>query len=388
MKTVITSIIVIALVGGATFTGIKILEKNAPEAESKVRVEKPPVVVVAIARKEDLNFPLTSEGVVRASRDTILSAQVAGQIVDVDPKFEVGATFKEGEVIAKIDRVNFEAAEAQAQSTLADAKLNLVQEKARADQSARDWRKIGGGKVATDLVLRVPFMESARARVLAAEKALELAEEDLRRTEIKAPFNCRVRAVNLNRGATVAPGSQLGTIYDDQNLTIRLPFSMDDYAQIPDKSEIKLFTTISGQLYEWDAKMMWELGEVDQSTLSAYVLAKVTENSDQSRRFRLPVPGIFVNARLKGAALPGVVGVPRSAVRGRNQVFVLNEESKLEIRELTIARSTATNVYTTQGIEHGEEVILTKLEMPVAGMILKKSVAKDADESGAITIPN
>ena len=313
---------------------------------------------------------------------------MAGQIVDVDPKFEVGATFKEGEVIAKIDRVNFEAAEAQAQSTLADAKLNLVQEKARADQSARDWRKIGGGKVATDLVLRVPFMESARARVLAAEKALELAEEDLRRTEIKAPFNCRVRAVNLNRGATVAPGSQLGTIYDDQNLTIRLPFSMDDYAQIPDKSEIKLFTTISGQLYEWDAKMMWELGEVDQSTLSAYVLAKVTENSDQSRRFRLPVPGIFVNARLKGAALPGVVGVPRSAVRGRNQVFVLNEESKLEIRELTIARSTATNVYTTQGIEDGEEVILTKLEMPVAGMILKKSVAKDADESGAITIPN
>lgn len=373
MKTIITSIIVIALVGAVTFFGIKFLEDNAPEAETKTRVEKTPVVEVQMVKKMDLEFPLTSEGVVMSSRDTVLSAEVAGRIVHVDPKYEVGATFKAGEVISRIDPVNYQAAVAQANSTLADAKLNLAQEDARAEQAARDWKKIGGGKVPTDLVLRVPFMESAQARVLAAEAGRDRAVEDLARTEILAPFDCRVRSVSLNLGATVAPGAPLGTIYDPEHLTIRLPFSLDDYAQIPGQSEIKLTTSISGQVYQWQATMMWELGEVDQTTLSAYILAKVIPNPEAPLRFRLPAPGLFLNASLKGAVLPGVVGVPREAVRGRSQIFVLNKESKLEIRELVIARSTASMVYATQGIADGEKVILTKLEMPVAGMSLEEA---------------
>lgn len=373
MKTVIISIIVITLVGGASILGIKYLEKNAPEAETMRREEKDPVVKTEIVAKGDLEFPLTSEGVVRASRETVLSAQVAGRIVEMHPDFEVGATFKEGVTIARIDPVNFEAVVAQAKSALADAKLNLVQEKARAEQSERDWKKIGGGKAASELVLRKPFLESANALVVSAQAGLDRAYADLARTEIKAPFDCRVRAVNLNLGATVAPGAQLGTIYDHENLTIQLPFSLDDYAQIPERTEIKLSTTISGQTYEWEAEKMWELGEIDQATLSAYILAKVVPNPEASSRFRLPVPGVFLNASLKGAVLPGVVGVPRSAVRGRNQIYVMNGEDKLESRDLSIARKTATMVYATQGIQSGEKVIMTKLEMPVEGMSLREA---------------
>jgi multidrug efflux system membrane fusion protein len=388
MKTVITSIIVILFVLGATFLGIKYLKDNAPEAKTKTRVEKTQIVKVEIVHKENLQFPLTSEGVVETSRDTILSAEVAGRIIEVDTQFETGATFEAGEVIARVDPVNFQAAVAQVKSTLADAELNLVQEEARAEQSERDWAKIGGDKKATDLVLRVPFLKSARAKVVAAQAGLDRALEDLARTEIKAPFDCRVRAVSLNVGATVAPGAQLGTIYDHKNLIIRLPFSLDDFAQIPDKSEIKIFTVIGSKSHEWDAEMMWELGEIDEATLSAYILARVLPKPGASPRFQLPVPGIFLKAKLNGAVLPGVVGVPRSAVSGRNQVFVLNENNTLELRKLTIARSTAMTVYASGGIEGGEKVVLTKLEMPVAGMALTEAPAEEKDERKESKTPN
>jgi hypothetical protein len=80
------------------------------------------------------------------------------------------------------------------------------------------------------------------------------------------------------------------------------------------------------------------------------------------------------------------VGIPRSAIRGENRVFVFGEENKLEIRELVIARSTADWVFATQGIADGEKVILTKLDMPIAGMTLELPKGDQQEEQS--TSPN
>lgn len=384
MKTLVISLGAILLIGGGSFTAIKLMKTFAPEAEKKERVERALVVETETVREGDVEFVLESEGVVRTRRDTILSAEVAGKIVEVDPNFEVGARFAEGAFIARIDQVDYEAAVAQAASVLAEAELALVQEENRADQAARDWRKIGGGKEPSDLVLRKPFLESARARVKAAEEGLRQARTNLERTVIQAPFDCRVRAVNLNLGATVMAGAQLGTIYDADNLLIQLPLTLDDYARLPQEAGVELHATISGVNYEWQGELLWDLGEVDRETFSASVLVKVRPNPEAPERFRLPLPGTFLKARLKGAVLPGVVEVPRAAVRGRDEIFVLGEEDTLEIRRLQIVRRTSDMVYATDGIEDGEKVILTKIEMPVPGMALQEAARAKEDEPPAV----
>ena len=380
MKTVITTIVAIVAVLGLTVFGIKLLKENAPEAEKKKRVEAIPVVEVEVVTEDDLKFTFESEGVVTARRDTVLSSAIGGRLTVVDENFEAGAIYKKGHVIAEIDSINYQAAVAQAESILADAELALVQEEARADQAARDWEKIGGGKIASDLVLRVPFLKSANARVAAAIAAREKAEVDLIQTKIVAPFDCRVRSTNLNLGATVVPGSQLGIIYDPNNLMIRLPFSLDDYAQLPKESNVTLFTSIGGELYEWNAEIMWDLGEIGQKTLSAFVLARIFANEKHRPQFVLPSPGIFLNATLGGAVLPKVVSVPRSAVQGRNQILVLNGENKLELRELMVARQNADYVFATQGVAGGEKVILTKVDMPIPGMTLEAVEVEGQEE--------
>ena len=81
-----------------------------------------------------------------------------------------------------------------------------------------------------------------------------------------------------------------------------------------------------------------------------------------------------------------MVSVPRSAVRGRNQIFVLNRENKLEIRDLMIARRTADRVFVTQGIADGEKVILTKLDMPILGMNLE--LVKTSEQGEEINTAN
>ena len=115
MKTVITTVVSIATVVGLTIFGVKLLEANAPEAEKKQRLEATPVVEVEVVSKGDLEFPLESEGIVVASRETILSSQVGGRLVVVDDNFEIGATYKKGHVIAEIDTIDYQAAVAQAE---------------------------------------------------------------------------------------------------------------------------------------------------------------------------------------------------------------------------------------------------------------------------------
>lgn len=379
MKTLVPSLIIIAVIIGVTFGTRVLLKKFAPEAEKRETVVEPPVVETAIVRGGDFAIPLTSEGVVESRRDTILSAQVGGRIEWVDPGFEVGARFKADTVIARIDSVDYEAAVAQAESLLAQAKLALVQEQARAGQAARDWKKIGGGKPPTDLVLRVPFLESAAANVKAAKQGVEKAKADLERTAIKAPFDCRVRSVNLNLGATVAPGGILGRIYDPESLLIRLPLTLADYDLIPGDPVISLHTTINGVRREWKGDLLWDLGEVDRQTLSAYVLARVLPREEGGEKFRLPPPGIFLKAGIDGVVLSGVVRVPRAAVRGQGEVFVLGKDNQLEIRTLTVARRGAEVIYASEKIEDGEKVILTRIEVPVPGMKLAEAKPEEGN---------
>ena len=369
-KVIILSLVIIAVIIGLT-VGVKaFLEKHKPIAEKKESEVVTPTVEVYSVALSDVEFSLLSEGVVSTLRETVLSTEVSGKVIFVDPRFEVGGSFAADEVILRIDDTNYQAAVAQAKSSLADAKLNVKQETARGEQAARDWEKIGGGKEPGEMVLRVPFLESAQAKVVSAQAMLDKALEDLKRTVLYAPFDCRVRDARLDLGAIVVPGAQIGTVYDHSKYIVRLPFSLDDYANLPEGGSVKLSAEIGGEKYLWNAKVLWEDGDLDRSTLSAFLIAEILSNKENSDRFRLPSAGMFVNAEVNGAQLEKVIGVPRWAVRGGGQISVLNDKNQLEFRTLTVVRSTAEFVYAREGIKNGERVILTKLEMPVEGMTL------------------
>ncbi len=373
MKRIIITVIGILALVALTYGTIKFLEENKPKVEKKEAQVMVPLVEVVPAKRGVIQFSLESEGLVFARRETVLSAQVGGRVTHVHPNFEVGGTFAEGELIAQLDQVDYQTAVAQAEATLEDAKLVLAQEEARGIQAKRDWEKIGGGRTPSDLALRIPYLKSAKARVTSAQALLNKAIEDLGRTRIMAPFGCRVRATSLDLGAVVAPGARLGLLYDPEQYLVRLPFSLDDFAQLPEEAEGYLTTTIAGTTHRWETEVLWSEGDIDRTTLSAYLVVRILPNDEAEERFRLPSPGLFVQAEIKGSQLDEVIPVPRRAVRGRDQVFVMNEEDQLEVRSLKIIRSSGEYLYVREGLTDGERIITTKIELPVVGMKLAVS---------------
>lgn len=377
MKKVILTLIVCLGIFGITGAIIFVLKSLASEAKKKENIEVIPVVEVHVAGESGTTVQLTSEGLVSARRETVLTAEVPGRIVFVDPRFVVGGEFKKDEVVLRLDKVNYTAAVAQAEAALADAELTLKQEAARGEQAIRDWEKIGRGRPASEMVLRIPFLKSAEARVASAKAMLEKAKEDLNRTNVRAPFDCRVRQTTLDLGATVAAGVRIGEVYDNEAFEVRLPFTLSDYPLVPAAAVISL----TDGTFTWLAKVTRREGDLDRATLSAYVVAEIQSNDENPPAFKKPLPGMFVDATVEAVSLPNVIAVPRAALRGRDQIAILNSEGQLEFRMLEIARSSSQFVYATSGVTSGERIILTRLEVPVKGMKLTEAkIAKEAKE--------
>ena len=101
------------------------------------------------------------------------------------------------------------------------------------------------------------------------------------------------------------------------------------------------------------------------------VIAQVPEPyAPKANRPPLSV-GLFVDVEIQGATLPNLVVLPRSALRGNNEVLVVDAQSQLWVREVNVLRSANDEVYITGGLSAGEKVCISPLQSTVEGMVVR-----------------
>ena len=188
------------------------LIKTKPEPAK--RPVMPTTTYVAATRLTPTNFPVVirSQGVVDARTRSTLIPEVSGKIVEVSPAFRDGSFFEKGDFLLQIDRRDYASAVMVAKATLAQAASALELEKAQSEQARDNWEKLGGGD-ASPLVLRLPQLAEATARVESARARLEEAERNLERTRIVAPYQGRVLRQRVDLDQFVSPGAVLADIY-------------------------------------------------------------------------------------------------------------------------------------------------------------------------------
>lgn len=370
------------LILGAGFLGSQFLMTHGPEApKSEREIELVTVEVIAV-QKVDVAIQLRSEGVVSVRRESALSAEVGGKVVEMSEEFVRGGTFEKDDLILKLEGADYQALLANAESALAEARLALRTEEARGEQAARDWQKLGRGGEPSAMILRQPHMASARARVAAAEANVVKAERDLARTEIRAPYDCRVRGVSVGLGAILSPGMSVGEIFEIENYELRLPFSLEDEAYLKMDGEVTLRARVGGRELSWPGEILRDEGEVNRETLSTYLYVRPGKNENAPEGFKTPPPGLFVQASLTGEILADVVELPREAMLSQNQVLVVDAEDRLRFRKVEVIRREAEVLYVRAELEKGERVCVTKVEFPIEGMkvaVVKTSAETDAE---------
>lgn len=333
-----------------------------------------PTVRVEEVRRTTHEVMIETQGIVRSRREVTLAAEVGGRVISISGDLIEGGRVSEGEVLVEIDPADYRAALARARATLADARLMLEQEQAKAKQAARDWEKLGRGEP-TPLVLREPQIQSAEAGIESAAAEVERAERDLGRTTIKAPFDARVRSAEVEVGAVVSPGTAVAALFSGSDLEVRLPFPLRDFGYLHEEEapEFELRARIGADERRWPAVLDRLEGEVERSTLSGYGIARVLPDDDGA----LPPVGLFVEARVPGETLEGVVEIPRAVIRGQEEVWVEND-GRLQRRKVEVLRSRRENLVVRGDFEAGDRLVRTRLEAPLEGM----KVRVEEEETG------
>lgn len=380
LTTLLFFVLIIGLaVGAAVFMWFK-----KPKAPTVDRARIPPPVTAVIVRHTDVPLTIRSQGKLEPVTETRAASEVSGKIMRVSPSFRAGGTFRENDVLLEIDPADYEAALAMAMAESANAGLALKTEAARGAQAERDWKKLGGGKAAGDLVLRRPHQDSAAARVTAADAAVEKAKRDLERTVLRAPYNGRVKTTYTDLASFVAVGTRLADLYATDIYEVRLPVSLENYTQVdfqPGKRgpKVRLYTTIGGKPREWNAVVVRTEGEVNRSDRSIYLVAELPNPDDGILQ-----PGLFVEADIGGKTLTNVVKIPRGALINNRSVLLIDGDNRLRRRDVTVVRKETNEVLLAPDLAEGERICTTVFSEAVAGM--EVNVLEKTDEgSGTVS---
>jgi RND family efflux transporter MFP subunit len=369
---IVLAAIIIAVVSG----------KLKPEPEKQKPKEVLPVVEIIEAKTETIQLEIVSQGNVQARTETNLIAEVSGRIQKISPALFAGGFFKQGDELVKIDPIDYEAQLAKALGGLAEAKLAYEQEKANSDQAREDWIELQGGEP-NDLVLRKPQLERAQANMAAAAAAVKMAERDLERTIVRAPYDGRVRQKMVDLGQMVnARTSQIAQIYSVDIAEVRLPLSLDEirYLDLPEqyrdnsvdhqKPEVIIETIYAGETYQWMGVIDRTEGTIDPRTRLTYAVAQIMNpyGKDPSGTNPPLKMGMFVQARIKGKIISSAIEVPRKALRPDNQILIVDSKGKIDIREVEVLKENIETVILTNGIKNGENICVTPLEYVIDGM--------------------
>ncbi len=385
---ILLGIAILAVAGGAVF----LLWLNKPKAEVAGLEKVLPAVEVLEVKSADRTMEVASQGVVEARKTTQVASEVAGRVVFVSNKFDKGGEFKEGELVIKLDAADYEAAVAQAKASLAEVKLALETEEARAEQAKRDWDNLGRAGAAKDLTLRKPQLVSARARVEASEATLKKAQRDLAKTEIKAPFAGRIRKIKTELGAYLMPSSPVVEYYTTEPYELRMPVSLDELQFVKNVkaggcgASVKIVTVAGGELFTWKGEVVRNESEVERQSRSVYLVA-LMEGASEEVGVRLQ-PGLFVQAHIEGGVLKGGFQVPMKAFQDLDHILVVDENNRIEIRRVKVVRREGDMAIISEGLKQGERICLTSLTDVIEGMEVRiVEEAVKGDVKSAVQLP-
>ncbi|MEM8548862.1 MAG: efflux RND transporter periplasmic adaptor subunit, partial [Pseudomonadota bacterium] len=310
--------LVIAGIFSLAVVGMLALGSLKPPVPTRPEVDTAPLVEVLELSPGRYAFTVASRGTATPVTQTTLSAEVAGTIVGLADAFVAGGGFSAGELLMTIDPTNYEVAVARAEASVSQRQIEYDGAKKLREQGYRAEAELLSAKAA---------LESAKADLVRAQR-------DLDRTKIRVPYDGIVRARQAELGDYVAPGSPLGTVFATDRMEVRLPLPDVDLAfvELPSigaSDRAMPSVTLSGQYrgkpVTWHGQIVRTEGVVDEATRMVFAVASVEDPylryASEDTMNTMPLPaGTFVSADIAGIEVDKVVRIPRSLIRGNDQV--------------------------------------------------------------------
>lgn len=322
-------------------------------------VPPPAAAQVASAAVEvrAVELTATAEAVIEAVRQSTVSAQLAGRIVELN--FDVGDFVKKGAVIARIDeRAVAQAAEAseaqvrEAQAALGNARATYERSKQLLAQKFISQAALDQAEAA---------YKAAQARVTALLAGAGVAATERSFATLVAPYSGVVSARHVELGEMATPGRPIMTGFDPSTLRVvaTVPQAQVESIRALGKARIEV-----PSLNRWvEVKRMTIVPAADPRTHTTRIRLELPEDVGGV------YPGVYARAHFVTGSAPRLL-VPRAAVVQRSEVtavYVLDGQNRPRLRQVRLGEAgDETAVEVLAGLKPGERVALEPIKAGMA----------------------
>jgi len=362
-------------------------------------------------------------------------AEVSGKISYVHPQLRNGALLQKGTVVMRIDPEDYQLALQQAQSNVTSnqakvreielqknnvhADLKLVQKKLKLAQvelarieslvkkqsiskSSRDNQQSSVlrlqqevQKLRSQLKTLPQQLASAQAALANAESLVITQELNIKRTEIKLPFNARISERVVEENQYIAKGALLFSAQTTDKILINAQFSLQHFRSLAEgfrgneallkeaflsgfSSDIfqQLGLTAKVRLADnqtpyWPANVERISSQLDPVTRTLGIVISVDNPYQNIIPGTKPplMQGMYTEILLQGKAKTFYV-IPRDALH-ENEIYIVNKDAQLKRLAVKNPQVQGKMVLLTQGLQAGETLIVSDVFPAVSGMQVK-----------------
>ena len=339
-------------------------------------------VLAATVEQKDMPVELQAIGSVEAYSSVTVKTQITGELTGV--YFKEGQDVKKGDLLFTLDKRPFEAdlkrQEANLEHDIAQAKLSHLD----ADRYAGLYKEGVVSKQQYDQA--EANAEALDAAVLADKAAVENAKVQLIYCSIYSPIYGRTGTLMIHQGNMIKANDTPFLININQVQPIYVTFTVPeqylaDIKRFAAAGKLPVQASIQGDTPPIIGRLSFIDNTVDPATGTIKLKGEFV-NAD-----RRLWPGQFVNATLVLHTQPNAIVVPSQAVQNGQQgqfVFVIKDDKTVEMRPVTVNRSSSGQSIIDVGLKAGERVVTDgQLRLvPGSRVEIKQSIAPVTSPTG------
>ncbi|MBM4243827.1 MAG: efflux RND transporter periplasmic adaptor subunit [Deltaproteobacteria bacterium] len=364
---------------------IAVLAAAGCEKKEAPQMPPPEVLVAPVAQR---NVPVYSDwvGTIEGYVNAEIRPKVQGYLLTQN--YASGKVVSDGELLFQIDPRQFKAALDQAIGQLESAKA--LQVKTQLDVNRYRPLAKEGAVSEEELDNAIQQNEANKATVFQAQANVEQARLNLDWAKVNSPIKGIAGINQAQIGDLVDPTTVLTTVSTVDPIKVEFPISEQEYlrfaASINKASEIaksdpdapKLEAILAdGATHPHPGTFYAVNRQVDQRTGTLLVQALFPNPGNVLR------PGGYAKVRAATQVADGALLVPQRAVldlQGTYQVYVLNADDTVTVRDVTPGPRSGSDWVITKGLSAGEKIVVEGLQKVRSGV---KVIAKPAPPSEA-----
>lgn len=308
---------------------------QAASGSLQKRAAVPPVAVyVATAKAEDLSRRLRAVGTLKASESVTISPEIAGRVANISP--DQGERVAEGDLLAELDATIYLA-------QIADAEARMKLWRANAERAQSLMAKGAGTQKSVDETI---------SELGIAEATLKLAEANLAKTRITAPFGGVLGLRQVSAGEYLTPGQPIFSLSRIDPLYVDFSLPQTELALARPGTAVDIETDafpgahFPGSIIAIDP-------ELDAAARAISVRAEIA-NRDRSLK-----PGLFIEVSIDAGQIKDAVTIPEQALVARgDRVFVYAvEDGRAQLRPVTTGYRESGKVQVVDGVRPGDVIV-------------------------------